>query len=216
MSVKRIIAPILEKLVDSISRRFGIRLSSRSQYSPSQYALDFISEYGIHPEAAAVMPYANGLGLDIGCGGDKTIPSAIGVDIVPKGQKGQWGSQKGVVSEADVCASGDQLPFKSAAFDFVIARHNLEHYQDTIKALLEWHRVLNVGGMLCIVLPDDTEVDATHVDPTHKHVFTQESFRRLIEVLDGSEVIKIEVCVPHWSFLSVLKKNHVRSCLGKR
>jgi len=102
------------------------------------------------------------------------------------------------------------LPFKDNKFNFIIARHNLEHYQDIIKTLLKWHRVLKVGGYLCIVSPDDAELDTIHLDPTHKHVFTQESFRRLIEIVGEFEIVKNEVCIPHWSFVSILKKKNIK------
>lgn len=209
MSSKKIIALILKrlkKLIDFVLIKLDGEVSTKKQDSPRQHALDYISKYGIHPEAAAVIPYAKGMGIDIGCGGNKTLPNVIGVDITSKGQKGQWGNQKGAISEADVCASGDCLPFKDNVFDFIIARHNLEHYQDIIKTLLEWRRVLKVGGVLCVVLPDDAELDTIHLDPTHNHVFTQDSFRRLIETIGGFEITKNEVCIPHWSFVSILRK----------
>lgn len=206
MDIKRYILIFLKKFLMAVSPTLRDRLNVKKQYSPRQYAIDYISKYGLHPEAAAVMPYAQGVGLDIGCGGNKTLPEAIGVDITPKGQKGIWGNQKDVISKADICASGDCLPCKDNSFDYVIARHNLEHYQDIIKPLLEWRRVLKSGGLLCVVVPDDDEVDGISLDPTHKHVFTQESFKRLIELLEGFEILKIDVCIPHWSFISVLKK----------
>lgn len=184
----------------------GARIRKRPN-SLRQYVRDYISKHGIHPEAAAVMPYSQGRGLDIGCGGNKTLSQAIGVDIIPKGQKGKRGNQKGVISEADICASGDQLPFKDNEFDYIIARHNLEHYQDVIKTLLEWRRVLKEGGYLSVVLPDDTKLDTIHLDLDHKHTFTPESFARLIEILGGFEIIKKETCIPHWSFICVLKKS---------
>ena len=71
--------------------------------------------------------------------------------------------------------------------------------------------MLKVEGYLCIVLPDDTELDTIHLDTTHKHVFTPESFRRLIENLGGFEIIKIEVCIPRWSFVCILKKRDDKS-----
>lgn len=206
MDIKKIIVFLLKKLENLTHRINEVNTKKGGDNSPSQYARKFILEHGIHPEAASVIPHANGLGIYIGCGGNKTLPNVIGVDITPKGQKGLWGNQRGVVSESDVCASGDCLPFKSNAFDFIIARHNLEHYLNLIKTLLEWRRVLKIGGVLCIVLPDDTEVDSIHLAPTHKHVFTPESFRVLMETLGRFEIIKIEVCVPHWSFISILKK----------
>ena len=47
---------------------------------------------------------------------------------------------------ADVVADGSALPFRTGSFDSLIARHNLEHYVDTAGTLIEWARVLDVGG----------------------------------------------------------------------
>jgi len=92
MSVKGIIILILEKLkrlIDFVLMKLNREVSTkRKQDTPRQYAMEYISKHGIHPKAAVVKPYAKGLGLDIGCGGNKTLPNAIGVDIIPKGQKG--------------------------------------------------------------------------------------------------------------------------------
>jgi SAM-dependent methyltransferase len=210
MIVQEIIVLILKKLkrlIDFVLMKLDSELCTKKrQYTPRQYAADYISRHGVHPEAAAAIPYAKGLCLDIGCGGNKTISNAIGVDIVAKGQTGMWGNQKGIISDANVCASGDCLPFKDKKFDSIIARHNLEHYQDIIKTLTEWRRVLKVGGSICIVTPDDRELDTIHLDPTHKHVFTLESFSRLIKIFSGFKIIKNDVCIPSWSFICVLKK----------
>ena len=59
---------------------------------------------------------------------------------------------------------------------------------------------------MCIVTPDDTELDTLHLDPTHKHVFTPESLSRLIGILGGFKVIRNEVCIPNWSFICILRK----------
>jgi SAM-dependent methyltransferase len=39
------------------------------------------------------------------------------------------------------------------AYDFVLSSHNLEHFANPVKALLEWRRVLRPGGALILVLP---------------------------------------------------------------
>jgi len=91
--------------------------------------------------------------------------------------------------------------FSDGELDFVVARHNLEHYVDVIKTLQEWKRVLRVGGHLAIVIPDDTNLDTIHLDPTHKHVFTPDSFVRYIDLIGGFQVEKLEPVIPGWSFL---------------
>ena len=127
-----------------------------------------------HPEWLAVQPYCvTGRGIDVGCGNWKSHPNCIGVDILPKGVKGQHGCVKGLESQADVCASGDDLSmFKTGELDFVVARHNLEHYVDVIKTLREWKRVLRTGGTLVVIVPDERVRNTIELDPTHKHAFT--------------------------------------------
>ena len=47
----------------------------------------------------------------------------------------------GRILHVDLVASGDDLPFKDDAVDFVLASHVIEHFPDPIGALLEWRRV---------------------------------------------------------------------------
>jgi SAM-dependent methyltransferase len=42
----------------------------------------------------------------------------------------------------------------SAAYDFVLSCHNLEHIANPIKALKEWTRVTKPGGAIILILPD--------------------------------------------------------------
>lgn len=163
--------------------------------------------YDAHPECLAVLPYCVGKGIDVGCGYRKTTPDCIGIDILAKGQWGKYGCMRRKRSVADIQVSGDNLyMFGDGELDYVISRHNLEHYVDVVKALEEWERVLCRGGILAVILPDETSRNTIALDPTHKHAFTPESFERLLSVIGGFEIIKIEQVIPDWSFLCVAKK----------
>ena len=96
--------------------------------------------------------------------------------------------------------------FDKNELDFVISRHNLEHYVDVIKTLKEWKRVLRPGGILATVLPDESELNTIALDPSHKHVFTPDSFINYLELLGDFEVIKLETVIPKWSFVCVAQK----------
>lgn len=158
-------------------------------------------------ETKALFPYCKGVGIDVGCGSRKIHPSAIGIDLTPKGKTGKFGSERRQISKADICLSGDNLYiFANNVFDFVVSKHNLEHYQDPIKALKEWKRVLKINGILGIVVPDDQNIDTIKLDPTHKHVYTVESFKNIIEVVGGFKILKIKPCVKNWSFVCIAKK----------
>ncbi|MCC6278551.1 MAG: class I SAM-dependent methyltransferase, partial [Oligoflexia bacterium] len=56
-------------------------------------------------------------------------------------------------SLAKVFFRADQIPFPKESFDFIISEHVLEHFSNPVKALLEWHRVLNPGGVVLLFLP---------------------------------------------------------------
>ena len=157
-----------------------------------------------HPEALALAPYCRGRGIDVGCGHRKVVPGCIGVDLTPRGEAGAHGVVAGRSSVADVQSSGDDLHmFRDGELDYVVSRHNLEHYVDVVKTLLEWRRVLRPGGVLAVVVPDERAGDTVYLDPTHKHCFTPESLERLLGLVGGFEVVRTEVVIPDWSFLLV-------------
>ena len=138
----------------------------------------------VHPERLVLLPYCEmGKGIDVGCGHRKTHPNSIGIDLIPQGTKGQIGCVKNEISNCDICSSGDKLDmFADEELDFVIARHNLEHYVDLIKTLKEWKRVLKKNGILAIVFPDEVGLNkrgfrGIELDSTHEHSFSMESIK---------------------------------------
>ena len=160
-----------------------------------------------HPEALALRPYCVGRGIDVGCGHRKVAPDCIGVDLIPAGVEGEHGVVRGQRSVADIVASGDDLHmFADGELDYVVSRHNLEHYVDVVRALQEWARVTRPGGVVAMIVPDERAGDTIFLDPTHKHVFTPESLERLIGVIDGLRFVKAEVVTPSWSFLAVAER----------
>jgi SAM-dependent methyltransferase len=160
-----------------------------------------------HPEALALQPYCVGRGIDVGCGHRKVAPHCIGVDLLGPGEVGEHGVVHGQRSVADIQASGDDLHmFADGELDYVVSRHNLEHYVDVVKTLQEWARVTRAGGTVAMVVPDERAGDTIFLDPTHKHVFTPESLERLIGVIDGLRFVQAEVVTPNWSFMAVTRR----------
>jgi len=52
-------------------------------------------------------------------------------------------------------AEGFDLSFiENKQYDFILSCHSLEHIANTLKALLEWNRVIKMGGRIALVLPD--------------------------------------------------------------
>ena len=160
-----------------------------------------------HPEGVALAPFCVGRGIDVGCGHRKVTPECIGVDILAGGAEGEHGVIRGQRIVADVQASGDDLHmFADGELDFVVSRHNLEHYIDVVKTLQEWERVVRPGGVVAMIVPDERAGDTIFLDPTHKHVFTPESLTRLVQVAGALEVVETKVITPNWSFMLVAQK----------
>ena len=160
-----------------------------------------------HAESAALHCLCEGRGIEVGCGHRKTHPNVIGVDLLEGGSTGEYGVVKDQTSVADICASGDHMPmFQDNEMDFVINRHVLEHFQDPLKAIEEWKRILKPGGLLGIVTPDDRNCNTIALDPTHKHVFTPDSFRRIMRYMGGFNEIFVGDCLKDWSFVAIYQK----------
>jgi len=156
-----------------------------------------------------------GKGADIGCGSNKVSKNCIGVDLVGKGEIGKSGCEKNKISEADFCSNGDDLfMFKNNELDFIVARHNLEHYNNPKKTIEEWKRVLRVGGKVGVIVPDDDYVSSITLDAhlfsnketsTHKVSFNSKSLRKLF-IGSGFKILSSGVATKHWSIYLIGEK----------
>ena len=151
-----------------------------------------------HPERLFAMRYLpqGGAVLDLGCGKNKTIPAAIGIDVQ---------------NCTDRQGSADDLSeFQDNTVAAIISRHSLEHLLDPIAALREWHRVLVPNGLAIIVLPDHAGVDTMHPvlsRGTHLHAYTGETLANLIRTLGWFTFdVPPTVILENWSFGTVLRK----------
>jgi len=59
---------------------------------------------------------------------------------------------------------------------------------------------------MAVLAPDETNINTIVLDPTHKHAFTPESFKRYIDLIGGFEIIKLESVIENWSFICVCRK----------
>jgi SAM-dependent methyltransferase len=93
--------------------------------------------------------------LDVGCGIHKQ-PGAIGID-------------RNAASRADVLADLDRFPypFVDGAFDRLTAIHVIEHVNDVIRTMEEFHRLVRAGGTVRIETPHYTDF-SSFCDPTHR------------------------------------------------
>jgi SAM-dependent methyltransferase len=101
--------------------------------------------------------------LDLGCGKRK-LPGALGIDVNAN-------------SDADVIhdLNAFPYPFDEDAFDRVHCDGILEHLDNVVGVMEELHRITRPGGVVEIITPYFTSVDA-FTDPTHKHYFSARSF----------------------------------------
>lgn len=153
------------------------------------YALDELSQ-----------PLKDGLVLDLGCGGKKIHPNAVGVDIRPKGTMGVGYNAlvaSGGEMEADVC---DLHELKDGSVDGILSKHLLEHILRPIPALREWNRVLKDGGKLVIIVPDWRFCEAISCDPSHIAAYTPESLKDIIEAAGGFKVNGVKLVSPGYVF----------------
>ena len=156
-------------------------------------------------EGDAVRAWVNGgRVLELGCGARKTVPQAIGVDLVPGGEI----SYRHEASVADVIADafGPMPIFDDHSADTIIARHLFEHAPDPVGALLEWRRLLKPQtGKLILACPNENLNLTIPMDPTHKHAWTPESLRSLAERCGYRQVAYTPNCGNGLSFITVLE-----------
>lgn len=131
-------------------------------------------------EASFVAPLAQGEKVvELGCGFNKTVPHAIGVDIVAKDDDCQHIGLRPCVADVQADCS-KPLPFADLSVDTIIARHILEHITDTIETLTNWNRILKMGGRLLIAVPNQELVNSIPLNPEHVHAFTPASLSRIV------------------------------------
>lgn len=123
--------------------------------------------------------------LELGCGAVKTVPHSIGVDRIPKGD---LVPHIGKESVADiVCDVSGRIPVHDLSYDTVIARHILEHCQNSIKTLKEWNRVLKIGGQLIIAVPNENIGKGIPMNPEHCASYTPDFLKTLMELCGFKE-----------------------------
>jgi GT2 family glycosyltransferase len=121
--------------------------------------------------------------LDLGCGNNKTLPEAIGVDMIKKDEV--IDSLSGApTSSADVHADvSEPLPFKPASADVVIARHILEHLMDSVQVIEQWKAVLKPGGKMIVAVPDNGRILSIPMNYEHVHGWYPPAMRNLLTAL---------------------------------
>ncbi|MEM2046783.1 MAG: class I SAM-dependent methyltransferase [Candidatus Jordarchaeales archaeon] len=100
--------------------------------------------------------------LDVGCGAGglaiafmKKSSTTVAFDIDPKYLKvaRAWGDEEGVELNL-LMASGESMPFRNGAFDFVACSDIIEHLNDPFRMVSEVARVLKKGGIVYLTCPN--------------------------------------------------------------
>lgn len=143
--------------------------------------------------------------LDLGCGPEKTVKNAIGIDFIPKGER--IPSLDGdPISEADIAADvSKDLPVEDGTVDVIIARHILEHMLDPITVLQRWIKKLKKGGRLILALPNQDWHLTIPMNQEHVHAYNPETIYTLLTAL-GMKVLQIIDSGNRISFIAIGEK----------
>ena len=114
-----------------------------------------------------------------------------GRNILDIGYRGGFGEATPIVSQAvgvDLGYpgyDGVHLPFESESQDAVYSSHCLEHIESLVGVIVEWFRVLKVGGYLLCVVPHqylyERKWKTPSKHPNHLHFFTPSKLLAVFE-----------------------------------
>ncbi|MES2205353.1 MAG: methyltransferase domain-containing protein [Pseudomonadota bacterium] len=131
-----------------------------------------------------------GKGIDIGCGNDPVTSTARTFDV-------KDGDANKISSYID------------EEFDFVYASHCLEHMRDPQQALLDWWKLVRVGGHLFFIVPDEDlyeqGVFPSRFNDDHKYTFTISKANSWSSV--SVNVLDIAQSLPHSKIVNLMLQN---------
>jgi hypothetical protein len=146
----------IERIRTVVQLRIQFRLSSVRNGSP-------LAPFPVELSLRAPTPV--GPRVDIGSG--ETSPS------------GYLSSDIALTGSTSLCLDANAgLPFRDGSLSELRMSHTLEHLEDTVRITNDCWRVLCVGGILRVIVPNARHHTAFQ-DPTHRHFFTRRSFHYL-------------------------------------
>jgi len=150
-----------------------------------------------------------GYGVDVGYGGDPIVPSAITIDL-PHPYAKVGGTPLNLGGDArNLCWFADN------SLNYIYSSHLLEDFEPhkTKNMILEWLRVLAIGGNLILYLPDEQKYKKhcrkTGQDYNHSHKienFNLGYIRGVLREISNIEIIYKKAACEDYSFEIVLRK----------
>lgn len=102
--------------------------------------------------------------LNLGCG-EKSLDGYIGVDRIKT-------AATDISHDLDVFP----YPFEDGVAEEILMDNVLEHLTDVVKVMEEVYRIAAPGALVRIKVPY-FKSNSAYTDPTHKHFFTETSFK---------------------------------------
>jgi SAM-dependent methyltransferase len=146
-----------------------------------------------------------GVGLELGSGGVHT-PWCLSTDAYATDVHPVYG---GACKPHMALSAHQRLPFEDNSFSLALANHVVEHLPgDVIPILRDWLRVLKQGGVLGVILPDQTFLDVLAIDKDHKHAWTAAQFAEqvLVPLNDIAVLSEFDTLKNNFSYEAVLVK----------
>lgn len=156
--------------------------------------------------------------LDLGCGEEKIVPWAVGVD-----DGSEWDKLEPEIN-ASIAKNGGRKDLTLALlrtgnptyFDVVFSSHVVEHCQAPIRdTLYYWLSFLKWDGLLILYLPDENHYiydpnNPKARNPAHHHFLTPETFRWHLEQIPNLviELFEPDIGDDRYSFLVVARKSN--------
>jgi len=152
--------------------------------------------------------------LDLGCGNEKIVPWAVGVDsgTIYRERPGSID----ILANIDG-ATGDLHEKVGSSFDAVFSSHAIEHMRSPVLITLRyWLRFARVGGLFILYTPTEqfyvfSQAEPRRRNPEHHHLLTDETMGWYVDqlVLDGEAVLEHHeprVSAGEYSSLWILKR----------
>lgn len=136
---------------------FRVRYSIFLQTRRKSEAVSAAKATNKHRPSATAHKYCVGKGIEIGGSAHNPFGlDTLNVDYTDSMDTVFKKEEEHICGEAlmvDIVAPGDNIPLPDATKDFVISSHVFEHFNNPIKALLEWDRLIKVGGIIFMIVP---------------------------------------------------------------